>query len=391
MSDLPQSLLVLPKTNSDAFRKVLQKAQFSSVRYLLQAPLYLIPKQFQRILLSLRPILLHELKKDRKKICRVIGSQDVFSSLILLEKGMGSAVQLWEQVLGSLFLELNTLSTDLLWEYPIQQLNSTNQIYRFDPPAKALAIGPLGITIELHSGELKDIRELERSNSPFTALSSNCYFSLFDSNPFCMEEAHPDKEGNLTQLGDHSVSDWVDSLQNAMEVIEEYLPEWWNEFDLYMNRIVPVGFYPQMHLSASYTESPGLAYLSLHPDPLTMAEAIIHESQHSKINILHRIDPIIHNGLSEWTTSPIRPDLRPLWGVLLALHAFVPVAAFHRRLQESKHPWALKPQFTDRRREVWKKNQEALTVLEEKAQMTTIGSSILTGLKQLHFATVPPQ
>ena len=36
--------------------------------------------------------------------------------------------------------------------------------------------------------------------------------------------------------------------------------------------------------------------------------------------------------------SPVRPDPRPLWGILLAVHAFLPVAVMHRRLRADSHP-----------------------------------------------------
>ena len=66
-------------------------------------------------------------------------------------------------------------------------------------------------------------------------------------------------------------------------------------------RVVPVGFHAEQHLSASYREAPGLVYLTLHPSPLTLAEAIIHETQHVKLNALSWLDPISHNGHSEWS------------------------------------------------------------------------------------------
>ena len=38
-------------------------------------------------------------------------------------------------------------------------------------------------------------------------------------------------------------------------------------------QVVPVGFFPDRHLSASYREAIGTLYLSLHPSPMTMVEA----------------------------------------------------------------------------------------------------------------------
>ena len=118
-----------------------------------------------------------------------------------------------------------------------------------------------------------------------------------------MQEAHPDKDGNESNLGNHPIEAWTEALQSACSLIEACLPEWWREFGLIMNRIVPVG---RKHLSASYQEALGLAYISLHPDPLIMAEAIILTS---KLNAMW-LDQVLVNGNSEWTTSPVRPDMR---------------------------------------------------------------------------------
>ena len=141
-----------------------------------------------------------------------------------------------------------------------------------------------------------------------------------------------------------------------------------------------------MHLSASYAEAPGLAWLTLHPDPLTMAEAIVHETQHSRLNTLMWLDPVLHNGRREWTTSPVRPDLRPLSGVLLAAHAFVPVAAMHARLDELGHPISRSPHFKRRRAEVLQSNARGLQTVEERGQPTTTGQRIIGGLRALHDA-----
>ena len=96
---------------------------------------------------------------------------------------------------------------------------------------------------------------------------------------------------NATDLGGHTAEEWVDSLQRALSEIERWLPECWSELGWFMQRIVPVGYHPEKHLSASYTESIGLAYVSLHPDTVIMAEAIVHESQHSKLNMLMALRP----------------------------------------------------------------------------------------------------
>ena len=95
-------------------------------------------------------------------------------------------------------------------------------------------------------------------------------------------------------------------------------------------------------------------------------------------------DRFIRNGQSAWTASPVRPDMRPLNGVLLAVHAFVPVAVLHARLAERGHPLAQAPRFAERRREVRAGNEQGLAVLREKAEPTPAGERLLAALEAVH-------
>lgn len=390
MFDLPQSFLILPNPESKAFSKTLRKTHLLLLRFLLQTPIQGIPKDLQISILHLRPILSQVLKREPQRLIKAIATQDTISALILLRNGQADPILLWKQAITSLFFQLETLPEDFLWEHPIEQVILEHDLLEFNPPIQSLSIGPLGISGQYSNGKIlswEDLKEFGKSKTPFTKLSKSVSFSLFDSNPFSMEEAHPDKDGNATQLGGHSVEEWCETLEQAIQIIKDFLPEWWAEFDMFMHRLVPVGYYPQKHLSASYAEAPGLAYLSLHPDLLTMTEALVHEAQHSKINLVRLFDPLLHNGLSELTSSPLRPDRRPLHGVLLAAHAFVPVAALHYRLEKQGHPIAQTPQFRNRRLEVLEVNKQGLAILKEKGKPTKIGEAILKGLEALHLAT----
>ena len=133
-------------------------------------------------------------------------------------------------------------------------------------------------------------------------------------------------------------------------------------------------------MSASYEHALGLCYISLHPNPFTIGEAIIHETQHNKLNTALWLDQIAYNADSEWTSSPIRPDLRPIKGVLLAVHAFLPVAAFYLHHKKDN------PALTHRLNDVMHKNEQALTTLKEKMDPTPLGKNLLSQMFSLHHA-----
>lgn len=208
--------------------------------------------------------------------------------------------------------------------------------------------------------------------------------ALADDNPLASLEAHPDKSGSHLDLGEAPPTAWVSALADALDRIAAHLPLLRMELDLLVSCLVPVGTDPERHLSASYREALGLVYLSLHPDPLTMTEAVIHEAQHNKLNAALTVDPLLENPPEERHPSPVRPDPRPLLGVLLAVHAFVPVAALYQAMRLADDPAARGARVDARIRQVVDGNDEGLTLLERHGRPTDLGRALLAELRELH-------
>ncbi|MBX3272670.1 MAG: hypothetical protein KF729_20585 [Sandaracinaceae bacterium] len=199
-----------------------------------------------------------------------------------------------------------------------------------------------------------------------------------DVNPLAMLEAHPDKDGNAVDLGGVAPERWCDALRAALDVVEAHLPIVREEIDLVVQQVVPVGYDAERHLSASYAEAVGTIYLTLHPSPMTMVEALVHEHQHNKLNALLDLDPILENHPSERYASPVRPDPRPLFGVLLAVHAFLPVEALYRSALD-----AGEARLEARYRAIVAKNREGAAVLLAHARPTRIGRGLLDEIARL--------
>lgn len=221
-------------------------------------------------------------------------------------------------------------------------------------------------------------------DEPFRALRPGIRFALADPNPLAMVEAHPDKAGNALSLGDRDEGEWTRALDGALAIVERHLPDVVGEMRALSMLLVPVGYEPQKHLSASYREYVGACYLTLHPDVRTMAEAIVHEFQHNKANLASYHDPLLENALGTMVRSPVRPDLRPIWGVLLAVHAFVPVAELYRRMLASGAPTLEDARIQSRLADVIARNDEGLRTLREHAEPTRVGAMLLEELEALH-------
>lgn len=243
---------------------------------------------------------------------------------------------------------------------------------------------PADAKVHFHNGAIEvdgTRKPLERGSSDqYVPLADGMNLALMDTNPISDFEAHPDKQGNQLSLGTATADDWADMLRRSLAVIERHMPGIYDEMKLIIQQFIPVGTDDEKHLSASYKESVGTIYMTLHPQLMTMVEAAIHEFQHNKINMLFRMEPVFHNAFFPLFTSPVRPDPRPLHGILLAAHAFVPVAELYRRIEASDDELKHWGGFRDRFGAIVKKNSDALYVLNKEARATDHGKAILDEL-----------
>ncbi len=218
---------------------------------------------------------------------------------------------------------------------------------------------------------------------PWHVIRPGLLLAEADNSPLSMVEAHPDKDGNQLQLGGHPTTEWVATLGECVDLIHRYLPLIAEELRLLLRLCIPVGFDAEKHLSASFQEYIGAIYLTLHPNAMTMAEALIHEFQHNKINTAFHFDPLLRNAFWPLVSSPVRPDPRPLHGVVLAVHAFQPVARLYQRMHEDGHPWAANPSWQQRAATVFAKIHEGACTVLEMAEPTPAGVALLDEMRQL--------
>lgn len=215
----------------------------------------------------------------------------------------------------------------------------------------------------------------EAERGRFVPVTDGLWLATADNNPERMRDAHPDKKGNAIDLGGKTTDEWVAALRAALALVGEHLPDLRREMDLGLSMAVPVGYEPEKHLSASYRQAIGTVYLTLHPNPVVMAEALVHEHSHAKLNALMELDPILENHWEATFPSPYRPDPRPMMGVLLGAHAFVAVERFHERLAD--------PAFEGHLADLRRKNREAVATLVNEGRPTPVGAGVVAELERL--------
>jgi HEXXH motif-containing protein len=221
-------------------------------------------------------------------------------------------------------------------------------------------------------------------DAPFVPIVPGVSLALVDRNPHVEVQSHPEAPRNDVDLGGHPADAWVAALSDCFELVSVGLPALRREMAVMLRQVVPVGYLPVRHHSNSYAEAVGSVYMTLHPQARTLVEALVHEFQHNKLHALHHLDPLLDNAFRPLFRSPVRPDPRPLYGVLLAAHAFVPVAELFFALLDMGHPFARGGGFFERLRQVLAKNAEAVDTLSAHARPTARGRELMGELAELH-------
>ena len=217
---------------------------------------------------------------------------------------------------------------------------------------------------------------------PYHPIEGEMLLALADNTPLSMFEAHPDNSGNAIDLGGRAASEWVDVLRRCLAVVARHMPTLRAEMDLFVRQVVPVGYHDQRHLSASYQESIGTIYMTLHPNLMTMTEALIHEFSHNKLNALFELDPVLDNAFSPLYASPVRPDPRPLHGVVLAVHAFQPIARLYEAMTAAGDALSKSPDFHRRFEQIRKVNRDGAAVVLGHGVPTEVGGGLLEEMRR---------
>jgi HEXXH motif-containing protein len=253
---------------------------------------------------------------------------------------------------------------------------------RFLPGALALRAGTDAET-SLALADAQTLPGLCRVERPYHEIVPGLLLAVSDNNPLSDFEAHPDKDGNALDLGGRPAEAWTAMLRDAVELVQTHLPLLAEEMRLLLRLVVPVGYDAEKHLSASYQEYVGAIYMTLHPNLMTMTEALIHEFQHNKINAAFHHDPMLHNAFWPLVQSPVRPDPRPLHGVVLAVHAFQPVATLYRAMADAGHPMAQSRDWQRRAGVILGKIHDGAVTVLGQGEPTPVGRQLMQEMRAL--------
>lgn len=119
---------------------------------------------------------------------------------------------------------------------------------------------------------------------------------------------------------------WCEQLDEAWDLLTRWHSDYAAELSAGLTTLIPLQSGTSTFAASSIDAFGGVA-LSPKDSAADLAEAIVHEVQHSKLNALMDLLPL-HQNDHTWFYAPWRADPRPLGGVLHGIYAFTSVAKF---------------------------------------------------------------
>jgi HEXXH motif-containing protein len=119
-------------------------------------------------------------------------------------------------------------------------------------------------------------------------------------------------------------------FQQAIDIIKSYTPEYLPWIARVLHQVFLLEPTGRRVESGSVENYLGLIHLSAHPEPLPVAELLVHEATHQYMNVLRKVQPLDDGTDSNLYWSPPVNANRPISKIIAALHAFGNVQLFYR-------------------------------------------------------------
>jgi HEXXH motif-containing protein len=180
------------------------------------------------------------------------------------------------------------------------------------------------------------------------------------------------------RLDADEVRRWQGLLDDAWALLMRYAPDHAGEIAAGISVLVPLAPGPlRTGFSATSTDVFGGFALTRPASATALAVTLVHELQHSKLNVLLRMWPLHFRRLNTRYFAPWRKDARPLGGVLHGIFAFVGVAQLWRSLRASPDLGDIAThQFASMREQL----RAAHRQVAHSDQLTEAGQTFMAGL-----------
>ncbi len=198
---------------------------------------------------------------------------------------------------------------------------------------------------------------------------------------------HPDHEWISIWYWNKSKEEWKALFSESFSILKSVSPGFMSEVNTLLRKVIAFGVSHKVHNSWSNNHIIGhilMSYPTWMSNPeFAILEAILHEYNHNKINLIMKTDPLILNDRRRLYYSPYRPDARHIPWIYLGIHALAWAfwVILHAQVKWIIVLW-----------DVWLekailyvlKNWLSLQILDKYAVLTPLGKEILEEMRQVH-------
>ncbi len=217
---------------------------------------------------------------------------------------------------------------------------------------------------------------------------TNILVTLDFQNPDINQSFHPDHRKNQVAITFWTIQphDWRILFEKAFSIVRSVSPGFLAEIDLLIRKIIPFDVSYQVHNSGSYKDAIGHLLMSyptgIDNPELVLLEAILHEYNHNKLNLILQTERLLFNDYSEKYYSPYRPDARHIHGVYLWVHA---IAGAYWVILNAHVSWILTLDASWKRKALLHilKNALALRVIDKYALLSPLWREILEDIRSV--------
>jgi len=208
-------------------------------------------------------------------------------------------------------------------------------------------------------------------------------------NPDVEKHTHPDHKKNQVGItfGSKSEKEWQELFAKSFDIVRKVSPEFMYEIERVIQKIIPFDVSYKVHNSGSYSDVVGHLLMSFptwieYPE-LALLEAILHEYNHNKLNLILQTETLVLNDRQEIYYSPYRPDARHIHGIYLGLHA---LAGAFWVLWNAHIKWILilPENWQEKATAYVLKNGLSLQVLDKYALLSPLGKEMLEEMRSVH-------
>lgn len=171
----------------------------------------------------------------------------------------------------------------------------------------------------------------------------------------------------------------ITRISTALRIIQEVWPEAFAEMDLAVHRLIVyqghavIGFTDFRYHGSIFFK---LEWLLKRPSELEVAEDLIHEAAHVRLNTTIGLHPLFENDFSEIYRTPLRRDLRSMFGLFHQMYVLLRVFEFYRRggkdaQNRRDHLRVSAAQFAS-----------AFRTVRENAQLTSAGAALVSSIEK---------